>query len=68
MTAHSTTERLTADEFYWLPDPHEGGKMELVRGEVVTYMSLASIFDDSNRISRTGANPLARRAATLRVR
>lgn len=33
----STAERLlTADEFFALPDPKEGGKMELVCGRVVT--------------------------------
>ena len=29
---------LTAEEFYKLPDPKHGGKMELVRGEVVVHM------------------------------
>jgi Uma2 family endonuclease len=29
-------ELLTADEFFVLPSPREGGKMELVRGKVVT--------------------------------
>jgi Uma2 family endonuclease len=29
-------ELLTADEFFVLPSPKEGGKMELVRGKVVT--------------------------------
>ena len=33
----TTAERLiTVDEFYALPDPPEGGKMELVDGKVVT--------------------------------
>ncbi|MBI2765155.1 MAG: Uma2 family endonuclease [Chloroflexi bacterium] len=38
MTAPHGTKLLTADEFYALPDPPEGGKMELIRGEVVTHM------------------------------
>lgn len=38
MSTEARTHLLTAEEFYQLPDPIEGGKMELVRGEVVTYM------------------------------
>src|SRR5512135_980465 len=39
----TTAQRLlTAEEFLALPDPPHGGKMELVRGEVVT-MALANM-------------------------
>ncbi len=32
----ATTKRLTADEFFELPEPPDGSKQELVKGEVVT--------------------------------
>ncbi len=38
MTAEPAVALLTADQFYDLSDPPEGGKMELVCGRVVTYM------------------------------
>ena len=38
MSAEQALKPLSADEFYELPDPPEGGKMELVRGRVVTHM------------------------------
>ncbi|MEX0784972.1 MAG: Uma2 family endonuclease [Dehalococcoidia bacterium] len=38
MSAEPATKTLTAEEFYQLPDPPEGGKMELVCGRVVTHM------------------------------
>lgn len=37
-TAPSSEHLLTAEEFYLLPDPPHGGKMELVGGEVVVHM------------------------------
>ena len=44
---------LTADEFYRLPDPPHGGKMELVEGRVVTHMPVGR---PHGRIAlRTGA-------------
>lgn len=38
MSTEAAVHLLTAEEFCGLPDPIEGGKMELVRGEVVTHM------------------------------
>lgn len=38
MTTPVATRLLTAEEFYCLPDSPEGGKMELLRGEVVRHM------------------------------
>ena len=40
MAAPVATRLLTAEEFYKLPDPPEGGKMELICGEVVTHMAV----------------------------
>ncbi len=37
-TAPSSEQLLTADEFYLLPDPPHGGKMELVSGKAVVHM------------------------------
>ncbi len=36
-----TETLLTAEEFYCLPDPPQGGKMELIRGKVVTHMPVS---------------------------
>ncbi|MBI2765154.1 MAG: Uma2 family endonuclease [Chloroflexi bacterium] len=47
MTAPHATKLLTADEFYALPDPPEGGKMELIRGEVVTHMPAGGPHGDT---------------------
>ncbi len=42
MASPELSERLlTAEEFFKLPDPEEGGKMELVCGRVVTYMPVS---------------------------
>lgn len=42
MASPKLSERpLTAEEFFALPDPAGGGKMELVAGEVVTYMPVS---------------------------
>ena len=42
MASPRVTERLlTAEEFFKLSDPIEGGKMELVCGKVVTYMPVS---------------------------
>ena len=42
MTSAPVAEPLmTAEEFYLLPDPPEGGKMELVCGKVVTHMPVS---------------------------
>lgn len=38
MSTEPAVKTLTADEFYELPQPPEGGKMELVCGRVVTHM------------------------------
>src|SRR5688572_24308012 len=38
MSAEPASRTLTAEEFFRLPDPPEGGKMELVCGRVVTHM------------------------------
>ena len=38
MTTLAPPRLLTAEEFYKLPDSKHGGKMELVRGEVVVHM------------------------------
>ena len=39
---YAPAERLiTVEEFYRLPDPPHGGKMELVRGRVVTHMPVS---------------------------
>jgi Uma2 family endonuclease len=38
MTTAARVRLLTAEESYRLADPDDGGKMELVRGEVVRYM------------------------------
>lgn len=38
MTAEQALKPLSADEFYELPDPPEGGKMEFVCGTVVTHV------------------------------
>ncbi len=38
MTAEQALKPLSADEFYELSDPPEGGRMELVCGRVLTYM------------------------------
>lgn len=38
MSAEPALKPLSADEFYELPDPPEGGKMELVSGRLVTHM------------------------------
>lgn len=66
-TAPSSEELLTADEFYHLPDPPHGGKMELSSGKVVVHMppggvhgklarriaSRIAIFVDSHRLGET---------------
>jgi len=41
------TDRFTADEFYSLPSPPEGGKQELVRGEVVTMVPASADHGES---------------------
>ncbi len=41
MTAPVLEQLLTAEEFFELPDPLEGGKMELVAGRVVTNMPVS---------------------------
>src|SRR3990172_3636921 len=41
MATAVTETVLTAEEFYQLPDPEQGGKMELVRGRVVTSMPVS---------------------------
>jgi Uma2 family endonuclease len=43
MSTETMSRLLTADEFFELPDPIQGGKMELVRGEVVTHMPVGGI-------------------------
>jgi len=40
-TAPVSEQALTAEEFYRLPDPPEGGKMELVDGRVVVHMPVS---------------------------
>src|SRR5690348_4062951 len=37
-SAQTSSRLLTAEEFMELPDPIQGGKMELVRGEVIQHM------------------------------
>ena len=46
---------LTAEEFYRLPDPPHGGKMELVEGRVVTHMPVGR---PHGRIAASGAAEL----------
>lgn len=41
MATAVTETVLTAEEFYQLPDPEQGGKIELVRGRVVTSMPVS---------------------------
>lgn len=41
MATAVTETVLTAEEFYQLPDPEQGGKMELVRGRVVISMPVS---------------------------
>jgi len=43
MSTQAASRLLTAEEFYELPDPIHGGKMELVRGEVVTHMPVGGV-------------------------
>ncbi len=43
MSAQAASRLLTAEEFFELPGPIEGGKMELVRGEVVTHMPVGGV-------------------------
>ena len=42
MSTLTAKKLLTAEEFYRLPDPPDGSKQELVRGEVVTVMAAPS--------------------------
>lgn len=46
MTTEAPPRLLTADEFFELPDPPHGGKMELVCGRVVTHMPVGGPHGD----------------------
>lgn len=43
MSTEAASRLLTAEEFFELPDPIQGGKVELVRGEVVTHMPVGGV-------------------------
>lgn len=43
MSTQAASRLLTAEEFFELPDPIYSGKMELVRGEVVTHMPVGGV-------------------------
>jgi Uma2 family endonuclease len=43
MSTETMSRLLTAEEFFELPDPIQGGKMELVRGDVVTHMPVGGV-------------------------
>ena len=67
-TASAPPRLLTAEEFYRLPDPPEGGKMELICGKVVIHMPVGGphggfaaqictdleIFNRKHKIGRVG--------------
>ena len=43
MSAEAAVHLLTAEDFFKLPDPIDGGKMELIRGEVITHMPVGGV-------------------------
>jgi Uma2 family endonuclease len=52
---------LTAEEFYHLPEPSHGGKMELIRGEVVTHMPVGGPHGEFAGILIMELGPFCRR-------
>lgn len=46
MSTEAATRLLTAEEFFELPEPITGGKMELIRGEVVTHMPVGGVHGE----------------------
>ncbi|MGH2633087.1 MAG: Uma2 family endonuclease [Tepidiformaceae bacterium] len=57
----TTAERLiTVEEFYALPDPPQGGKMELVDGRVVTMSPVGRkhAYSQAGLIARSAASPM----------
>ena len=65
----STAERLlNADEFYDLPEPPEGGKMELIEGRSVTMSPVGMEHGEIVHNISLGMGPFVRKATLGKVR